>query len=463
VAQLLSRSPRAAFALAALTGLVWLNQGPSSTRYDALISIPAAERGIALRAWLPFAFAYRRAVDEELYYATANAIRGAPFDRAMLSARRGYVPEGFRRLPATDGRWHTPYAEVPFEYPGLVLPFILAPALVSPTFDVFAVVSGALMAGLLLASIAIALRARATTGPERAAAWWLGAAMLLAQGGLAIQRLDAIPAAGLAVAMWAGAHRRPFAMGLGAGLAAAAKVTPLFALLPMMMADRAAWRSPAALGRLAGGLGLALATGFVPMILASPDALTNFFLYHRARGLQIESTYGTLAAVAELLGGHARGVTMSFGSYNLEGDAAQTWATASTPILVASIALLSAWVALRPGLTTTDERAEAIACAGLGALLCVWLFGKVFSPQYMTWAIPFAVAIPSRRVAGTLIAAMAIGQLYLRGFYDHVVEMRADGVFALAARLVALALLAVCVVRAFPRAGREDAGAASLP
>jgi hypothetical protein len=418
---------------------------------------------MALRAWLPFAFAYRRAVDEELYYATANAIRGVPFDRTMLSARRGYVPEGFRRLPATDGRWHTPYVEVPFEYPALVLPFILAPALVSPTFAVFGVVSGALMAGLLLASIAIALRARAVTGPERAAAWWLGAAMLLAQGGLAIQRLDAVPALGLAVALWAAAHRRPFAMGLGAGLAAAAKITPIFALLPMMMADRGAWRSPAALARLAGGLGLALATGFVPMILASPDALTSFIAYHRARGLQIESTYGTLAAMAELLGGHARGATMSFGSYNLDGDAAHTWATASTPILVASIALLSVWVARRPGLTTRDERAEAIACAGLGALLCVWLFGKVFSPQYMTWAIPFAVAIPPRRVAVALIAAMAIGQLYLRGFYDHVVDMRVDGVFALTARLVALAVLAVYVVRAFPRGRREGAIAAGLP
>jgi hypothetical protein len=139
------------------------------------------------------------------------------------------------------------------------------------------------------------------------------------------------------------------------------------------------------------------------------------------------------------------------------------WATAATPILVASIALLSWWVALRPAASTEDARAAAIACAGLGALLCVWLFGKVFSPQYMTWAIPFAVAIPSRRVAGALIAAMAIGQLYLCGFYDHVVEMRPDGVLALAARLVALGVLAVYVVRALPRAEREAAVAPSLP
>src|ERR1700678_1128012 len=203
-----TRSPRVAFVAAALTGLVWLNQGPSSRRYDALTSIPAAERGVALRAWLALAFAYRRSVDEELYYATANAIRGLPIDRGMLAARRGSVPDDFRRLPPSDGRWHVPYAEVPFEYPALVLPFVLLPAFVSPRFQVFAIASGALMAAMILASIAIALRARDAPDPEKAAAWWFGAALLLAQGGLAIQRIDAIPAAFLALALWAGARRK---------------------------------------------------------------------------------------------------------------------------------------------------------------------------------------------------------------------------------------------------------------
>jgi hypothetical protein len=461
-----TRSPRVAFVAAALTGLVWLNQGPSSQRYDALTSTRAAERGVALRAWLPLAFAYRRAVDEELYYATANAIRGLPFDRAMLAARRGSVPEDFRRLPPSDGRWHVPYTEVPFEYPALVLPFVLLPAFVSPTFEVFAIVSGALMAALILASIAIALRARETPDPDRAVAWWIGAALLVAQGGLAIQRVDAVPTAFLAVALWAGARRKASAMGLGVGLAAASKVTPIFALLPMMAADREAWRTPAALRRMAGGVVAGLSAGFVPMLLASPEAIASFFGYHGARGLQIESTYGTVAALAQLMAGHGTGAmraTLSFGSYNVDGDASRWWAAASTPILALSVLLWSAWIARRPAPATQDERAGAIACAGLGALLCVWLFGKVFSPQYMTWAIPFAATIPARRVAGALVAAMAIAQTYLRGFYDHVVDMRPDGVLALVARLAALVLLAIYVVRAFPLARPQRPPDESLP
>jgi hypothetical protein len=69
------RNPRFAFAAAAFIGCVWLNQGPSIRRFGEL-TMEAPGRPL-LRAWLPLAFAYRRSADEELYFAAANAIRGA--------------------------------------------------------------------------------------------------------------------------------------------------------------------------------------------------------------------------------------------------------------------------------------------------------------------------------------------------------------------------------------------------
>lgn len=104
-----------------------------------------------------------------------------------------------------------------------------------------------------------------------------------------------------------------------------------------------------------------------------------------------------------------------------------------------------------------------IACAGLAALATVWLFGKVLSPQYLTWGIPFAVAAPDRRIVPALALAMAIGQVYTRGFYDHVVELRGDGVLALVLRLAALGLLAALVLRALPGGGRRALPAESVP
>jgi hypothetical protein len=46
------------------------------------------------------------------------------------------------------------------------------------------------------------------------------------------------------------------------------------------------------------------------------------------------------------------------------------------------------------------------------------------------------------------MAAMAVSQIYLRGFYDYVVAMRPLGVVALEVRLVVLAVMTFLVLRA---------------
>src|SRR5206468_3880357 len=77
------------------------------------------------------------------------------------------------------------------------------------------------------------------------------------------------------------------------------------------------------------------------------------------------------------------------------------------------------------------------ALAAVAACAAIWLTGKVFSPQYMTWAIPLVLAVPGRRgvrLALGLVAAMAVTQLYLRGYYDLVAEGAVIGVLSVAAR-----------------------------
>src|SRR5258708_15440083 len=82
------RNPRVACVAAATIALVWINQGPSFGRYEELANEAKSGAHPLLRAWMPLAFAYRRSADEELYFAIANAIRGAPFDRHLLLAKR---------------------------------------------------------------------------------------------------------------------------------------------------------------------------------------------------------------------------------------------------------------------------------------------------------------------------------------------------------------------------------------
>jgi hypothetical protein len=406
-----------------------------------------------LRAWLPFAFAYRRSSDEELYFATANAVRGVPYDEHIVLFKRGTTSPAFEHFPPPDGHWHWPYSEVPLEYPALVLPFVLLPAVLASTFGAFALSFGALMGALLLLSVALAVHADPRASPEaRARGWWLAAALFLSQGGLLVQRVDAVAAVFLGLALWAATRRKPMLLGLAVALAAGVKIVPIVVLLPLMAADRATFSSRRSIARVSAGVALGLAVTFLPMIALSPSAFASFIEYHRARGLHIESSYGAIVSLVELASGDPQGSALSFGSYNLRGATADALAAVSTPLLVLSVLVLTVWLA-RLGAPESEPESEnfrrnRIASAGLAALTFVWLFGKVFSPQYMTWAIPFAVVAFDRRIPALLMAAMAVSQIYLRGFYDYVVAMRPLGVLALEARLVVLAVMTFLVLRA---------------
>jgi hypothetical protein len=449
----LPKNPGVALAFCALIACVWLNQGPSAESYDALASEVASGGHPWLTLWQPFAFAYRRAQGEEVYYAVTQAVRGARFDADVLLRDRGAASAAFERLPPADGLWHLPYRDVPFEYPAATLPFIGLPAAFASSFQGFALLFGALMGALVVTSVALVVGApRDLPGEERARRLWLAAALFLAQGGVLVQRIDAVPALFLGLAMWAAIRRRPFVLGLGVGLAGAAKVLPLVVLLPMMMADREAWRGrprawvPCLLGALSG----VLFGGVLPMVALSPRGLGDFVAYHGARGLQVESTYGVVLSVVELALGRSVAATLSYGSWNLDTPAAFASARLAGPVVGVSVCALLAWLSRLPRPADEGERRDRIACAGLGALLCVWLFGKVFSPQYMTWAIPFVVALGGSRrrgIALALLVAMATAQAYLRGFYDSVTDLLPLGVVGLLVRLGALVVMAVLVGR----------------
>jgi hypothetical protein len=455
------------FAVACFVACVWLNQGRSLEHTDALFAESAAhpDEHALDRLRAPLLFLYRRSADEELYFNVASAIRGLPYDRATMIAMRANAPASFRRLPAADGHWHRPYADVPLEYPAVMLPFMIGPELLAPSsFERFGKVFGVLMACCLLAGAALSMRAQPwRSDPARAReGWWLVAAMLLAQGGLSIQRLDAVPALFLAFALWAAVTRRPATLGFAMGLAVAAKLVPALLLPPLLLADRSAWRDKQAFMRLALGLAGATAVGFAPM-LVTPDALADVIRYHAQRGLHVESTYGVLLGAYRTLAGTVTPSTLSFGSWNLDGAAAGALAKASTALTVLGIGALSWRAARTPAAEDARARADRLASVMLAALAIFWLTAKVFSPQYLTWAIPLAPAVSGprgRRIGWLLVACMALTQIYLRGFYDYVTEQRPLGVVTLLVRLGTLCALLWITTR--PAVGRERAPGAAV-
>lgn len=417
---------------------VWLNQSVGGRDWEALrdrtFAAPSAHVLDYVR--YPFVFLYRRAHDEEIYFATASAILGRAFDADF--ADRGDVPAEFARMPPADGRWHAPYTEVPFEYPPLALPFVVAPRLLATTYAAYTHLFGALMAACLFAACALVIRH--AKEEARAKLWWMATALVLAHGAIAIQRLDAVVALLLALAVDAALRRRHAMIGVWLGLAAAAKLSPVLLVPVAIAADFATYRAaPKRAAAMIGAATASSALGLAPMALASPGGMVAMLAYHAKRGLHVESVMGSLYGAARAIAGAPIRATLDFGSHNLHDAIADVLARLSMPITIALVAFV-AWRAARDRL--------AFAAAILAGCAAIWIASKVLSPQYFTWAIPLALALPqNRRAYAALFAAMLVGQIYFRGYFDYVYEQRALGVATLLVRQAALVALLVFALR----------------
>jgi hypothetical protein len=435
--------------VAAVLGAGWLNQGVSHARATAIqdsLHDPLHHPLDAGRFFL--AELYERSGDEEINFAVARATRGLPYDADRLLHRGHDTPVSFDRAPAVDGRWHRPYVEVPFEYPIAMMPFVLLPSfLAGDTFAGFTRVFGALMTLLLLAAAGLTIPREPE--PEARGRWWAFVLLLLAQGSLVVQRLDAVPALLLAWAFWAAARRRHATTGIALGLATASKFFPAFLVPLMIAADPGAWRTRRSCVRGALGLVGAATIGFLPMLFP-PTALLDVLQYHSARGLQVESTGGVLLAFGHLFTGGAGPATLSFGSYNLDGGTAAWLARACTPLMFVLLAGVAVWFAKATPPESDTDRRDRLALAMLSGLATLWLSAKAFSPQYLTWAIPLVLAVSGKRgrtLTWLLFASLALTQTYMRAFYGQVIQGTAVGVGFLVARLPLLVTFAVVALR----------------
>jgi hypothetical protein len=441
----------APFAAFVFVAFLWVNQGIGAGDWDAfkVRVVETHTASVGERLWYPLAFLYRRSLDEAIYWSTSGVILGRPYDAAVLD--RGAAPEAFARaLPPPDGHWHMPYTEVPFEYPPPALVVTVPLRLVAESFRAFGYAFGALMAVCLAAGVWFALRmarsspARHVVGDRR---WWAASLLVLAHGGIVVQRLDALLAVLLAGAAWAAFARRPTALGVFLGLAAATKFLPALFFPVVIAADRTYFREPQRIARVALVAFVTGALAIAPMCLGG--GFLDVLRFHGQRGLHVESLLGSLYGAAMALAGARQVATHDFGSMNFHGPGSAILAQLATPLMLAGVAYVTFVTARASQGDEPRDRATRVACAMLALATVLWLTGKVFSPQYMTWGIPLALAIPgprARRPLALLFAALLLSQVYLRGYYDHVFEQRVAGVVTLLVRQGVLVALFVTLV-----------------
>jgi Glycosyltransferase family 87 len=153
---------------------------------------------------------------------------------------------------------------------------------------------------------------------------------------------------------------------------------------------------------------VAAAVLFLPFFLIAPGGVGFSTWTQMERHLQIESVGSSILLVGSKLGIHHVGwIAGKPGSIDLGGDLAYTVGTLSSLLAVALILLVARLYWRGPD---TDAR----LVTAFAATVAAWtVFGKVLSPQYLTWLVPLVPLAAGRKglaAAATLLGALAFTQ-----------------------------------------------------
>lgn len=269
----------------------------------------------------------------------------------------------------------------------------------------------------------------------------LAAVAPLALGSVVLSRFDFWPAALAVGALAALLRRHPVLSGVLLGTAFAAKLWP-GALAPFFLVWL--WRNEGRRATRTWSIA-ALATvaaWFVPFVVLGPRGVAHSFYQQFARPLQFESLGASILVAVHHVFGTSLGVTSSFGSQNLIGTGVHAVATATSVLEV--LAVVAMWIFFTRGEATSERL--LVACAGVVAALII--FGKVYSPQFAIWLIPFVPLVRSITARVLFVAALVLTQVYFpkryfnynKGFYEFESDI------ILLRNLVVVALFVVLAV-----------------
>ncbi|MDB4956171.1 MAG: hypothetical protein JWO36_3740 [Myxococcales bacterium] len=338
-----------------------------------------------------------------------------------------------------------PYRDFSVEYPPGALPVFVLPALghvgdsarFRRSFETLMAVCGS----LLVIGVALSLGALGAS-PRRL---WGGVALAgispLLVGSVILTRFDLYPAA-IAICALAALLRGRLRFGHGLlGLAIVTKIWP-GVLLPLTVAH--VWRTRGRREALAClGTGVAtMAVILLPFVALSPSGVWDSVVRQTTRPLQIESLGAALLVASHHVFGTGAAMVSSHGSQNLGGTAAGVAGVLQTLAQVGVLLALWIWFARR-----SRSREELVqACAA--AVVAFIALGKVVSPQYMIWLIPFIPLVRKRIAAALFVAGLALTQAWFpQRYWGYALDFNGTTTAIVLARdLVLLALLGVLLM-----------------
>jgi hypothetical protein len=306
-----------------------------------------------------------------------------------------------------------PYRDFAVEYPPLALvPWVVPyrdgdPELVYR--DRFRTLMGAL-AVLLTATVVLAAGALGL-GPERAGLAGLATALApLAIGSVLASRFDLWPALLAAMALLFALRRRHALTGVALALGVAAKLWPAL-LVPALVALAFRDGGRDAVRRLALGAGAALAVVLVPAAVIAPSGLLHSVTEQASRPLQLESLGASLLVAWHHVAGSGLRIEWSAGSQNVRGGGAGAMLVLAT--IAQALAVGAALVIGVRAVLRAPAPREAVVPAAAAAICAFVAFGKVLSPQFTAWLVPFAGLLLVGRDARARLAVVPIVAAFL--------------------------------------------------
>ena len=180
---------------------------------------------------------------------------------------------------------------------------------------------------------------------------------------------------------------------------------------------------------------------FLPFAALSPGGIGHSFGLQLDRPLQIESLGSGLLLAAHNLFGLTVKVKTTYGSQNLVSHGATAAAGLSAVLQI--LALCGILVAFARG----QARADRLVAAAAASVAVFIAFGKVFSPQYLIWLIPFVPLVRSRLATLLFGVSLVLTLFYFPDNYASLVSLESHWATVVLARDIVVLVVAVELVR----------------
>jgi hypothetical protein len=389
------------------------------------------------------------AANQILLQAAALTVLGVGFS-ALLGFPQSKDVRLYQRYGALVLQGSVPYRDFDVEYPPLaLLPMVLAQVPDGKSASAYGGYAHRFFSlnvlFAILTAVAIGRAASADALEGRAAAVLRTFALLVAVfSPLFPWRYDPFPAALTALALAAFAEKSFFAAGVWTGLGVAAKLYPVL-ILAVFGLHCLCRRRIEDVGRLTAGAVVALLAVFLPVVLLADGKAFSFLEFHQQRGIEIGSVPAGLLLLGHAIGAAPVQLVYSFGADHLVSPGADRLRNLLAPISVAAIGV-ALWRArtwmVRAWATRGAIDARTTATATFFVLLVAMATGKVLSPQFMVWLLPFIPFLP--RGPRVLAVAVCGATILIFPFgWSAMVQLRLPLILLLNLRNAAMVALAV--------------------